>query len=294
MSQLCRRRSGARSAHRGFTLIEVCVVVAVLVVLLAMLIPSMGQARERARTTRCLANLRQIGQAQHNYAVLYENCIVPAGYRDPASQKPAIKQWEMWCTIFVNQGLIGRQGGQLARHPRYPGAAPMASGVFFCPSGLADLVSNKAPYALDDPMGQRGGRYRSHLTGVWVDCWYGMNAGSWSKGSRGNRHLPGRRIPADDDVTNESLATMNKVPGDVVLWFDGVFINQAARNPFRVNGRHGSPAEGGETNLVFVDGHGETVPRRDLPGGTALGVVNEPWPLAAGFWKSGAVRWVIP
>jgi prepilin-type processing-associated H-X9-DG protein len=269
-------------------------VIAVVVVLLAMLMPSLGQARERARTARCLANLRQIGQAQHNYANLYDGFIVPAAYRDPATAPPVVKQWEMWCTIFVNQGLIGRQGGQKALYPKYPGKQPMAAGVFFCPSGLADTLSTKTPYSLDDPMAERAGRYRSKQTGVWVDCWYGMNAGTWSKGARGNKRLPGRRIPADDDVGNESLAKMEKVPGDTVVWFDGVFMNQASWNPFRVSGRHGNDVTRGQTNLMFADGHGETLARRELPGGTAVGVVELPSPLAGDFWKTGAVRWVLP
>ncbi len=54
-------------ATRGFTLIEVLVVVAILVLLAAILAPAMGSAREAGRATVCLSNLNQIGQALQMY-----------------------------------------------------------------------------------------------------------------------------------------------------------------------------------------------------------------------------------
>lgn len=50
-----------RMSRRGFTLIELLVVMAVISVLAALLFPAFGRARESARGTSCLSNLRQIG-----------------------------------------------------------------------------------------------------------------------------------------------------------------------------------------------------------------------------------------
>src|SRR2546429_2375440 len=69
-------RNRRKPRHRGFTLIELLVVIAIIAILAAILFPVFAQAREKARQTGCLSNLKQLLVAALMYAQDYDENLM--------------------------------------------------------------------------------------------------------------------------------------------------------------------------------------------------------------------------
>ncbi|MBC7529873.1 MAG: DUF1559 domain-containing protein [Chthonomonadaceae bacterium] len=99
----------------GFTLIELLVVIALIAILAALLFPVFARAREKARQTDCLSNLRQIGSASLIYAQDYDEHL------------------PRWVLMTANAPVLTPQGvpisWDIALQPYVTGVQ-----IFMCPS----------------------------------------------------------------------------------------------------------------------------------------------------------------
>ncbi|HUO07584.1 MAG TPA: prepilin-type N-terminal cleavage/methylation domain-containing protein [Phycisphaerae bacterium] len=132
-----------RKSH-GFTLIELLVVVGIIALLMAILLPTLGRARERARTTRCLANLHSIGQGLVAYQGLNDGYVVPSfNMPQPGTfQAAAGDVVDGWAAILDRDGVV-------------PGSQGPTNNVFFCPNTqiIDGMAGGQTAYDQNKPQG---------------------------------------------------------------------------------------------------------------------------------------------
>jgi prepilin-type N-terminal cleavage/methylation domain-containing protein len=96
-----KMRKKLRDFNPAFTLIELLVVVAIIALLIAILLPSLARAREQAKSTKCLSNLRTLGQGITTFDAEWGHL--------PGTKYTEVKQQDWPCGLFPgiyrNQGL---------------------------------------------------------------------------------------------------------------------------------------------------------------------------------------------
>ena len=219
------------SRTKGFTLIELLVVIAIIAILAAILFPVFARAREKARASACLSNLKQLGLGLMMYAQDYDETL-PAVAFGATDGRPAWP-WEQW--------------------PAY--AAYSWAALF--PGGLAPYVKNNQIWACPSATG-----------GNWSSGWgipeagkigYGYNEfiynylNGWATQSALARAPEG---PAAVSLLCDTFASgiYNDWDNGSGMYTDGMDRVRYGTWDFGWQSRH----EG--TNVAYGDGHAKFVP----------------------------------
>lgn len=169
-----------KSVRPAFTLVELLVVIAIIGILVALLLPAVQAAREAARRTQCVNNLKQFGIALQNYHDANKKLpYLTIGWNNVGpyigtvvSLLPYMEQQAIWTQVSSGGSyggvLYGPFGAEGYNTSFVPYTTPIPA--FICPS---DAAANKHSAG---QVGRRSYNFSiADLTGWWGDT--GLNRG---------------------------------------------------------------------------------------------------------------------
>ncbi|MCC6444511.1 MAG: prepilin-type N-terminal cleavage/methylation domain-containing protein [Armatimonadetes bacterium] len=239
---------------RGFTLVEMLVVVAVIVLLSAILVPTFTQTIEKSMETSCQSNLKQIATAIMMYAQDYDETL-PLAVGAPIDSSPACGG----CKAFSPFRMTG--GGQLLQWFQAcgwsPGSIPGSVNQNFpwLHTVLAPYI--KGPEVWEDP-GDKGD-----------DALWNQGIAAHSYNMYGSSYQFNNGLVWDWTnplATQPSVMSLSNLrdPSQTPAAFDGEGFWHRSRNDSNASDPYLQGNTSDHYNVVFCDGHAKAVPADTL------------------------------
>lgn len=236
-------RTDKGKTNRGFTLVELLVVISIISLILSILLPALKTVRQQGQTVGCMNNIKQLGLAFILYSGDYN------GYAMPATAPSGVYWWGKKLATGIDQkaGFVWP----------YLKSKLAQNSVYECPSqpyGSYQL-QGKPPGKPDEPK--------------WITSTYGYNGYYLSPAQSGWYNLPGPW----QKIANITVPTTVLVFADTLIDYDLTGKKPLLKNnysldpPYKFNSgkweKNISPTtcfrHNQKVNAIFVDGHSESV-----------------------------------
>ena len=278
--------------RKGFTLVELLVVIGIIALLIGILLPALNKARESARQVQCLSNIRQLGIAMVSYTMDNQGRYPARGGQAVTSANLANRDpttaydWIAWqrksdTLTSVANGIAADSNITYSALAKYLGfnqivhsstamahqVAPKLDSLFRCPS---DNLFARPAYSGDNNGGRGPYRYSYSFNICFYDKRIGYGTGSplliaFGTGTRKFNQVvrPGEKLMLiDEDERSINNGEFN--PTVLLANADNQFNNQdfsaiAARH----TNRSIANSQNARGNVCLADGHAEFFSRSD-------------------------------
>jgi prepilin-type N-terminal cleavage/methylation domain-containing protein len=125
-----KNHAATHAPRRGFTLVELLVVIGIIALLISILLPALGRVREKARTVQCASGIRQIYMAVVMYAAENKQFLPRPAYGwdntgNPLAEKSCAWTMDTWAKANYTAGVIW---------PFVGGSPEVREKLLYCPS----------------------------------------------------------------------------------------------------------------------------------------------------------------